>query len=113
MLAFQTIDSRYNASVRTLIRKPRAKPVENQRLSPKEIARRGDEIYQQKIRAKVEPKYHNKIVAIDVKSGAYALGKTTTDAYDRLTARHSNPEVWFLRVGRRYVYHMLAHSVAE
>lgn len=68
-----------------------------------EIARRGDEIYNRSIRAEVEGKHDGEIVAIDVDTGFYALGKNHLAAAEPLFAKNSEAEIWFVRVGRRAV----------
>jgi hypothetical protein len=45
-----------------------------------EIARRGDEIYDRQVRAQVEAGNESNILAIDVQSGAYAVGETALAA---------------------------------
>lgn len=49
-----------------------------------ETGRLGNEIYERDIRRKVEPDHIGRIVAIDVDSGCWALGDTTSEARDRL-----------------------------
>jgi hypothetical protein len=53
-----------------------------------EIARLGDEIYETQIRSEVEPNHMGEIVAVDVHSGAYALGDTALNASKRLRSDH-------------------------
>ncbi len=75
------------------------------RLSPDEIERRGDEIYERDIRAKVEADHFGEIVAIDVASGCWAIGGTVLEAVDRLRAQSPDAiDVWSVRVGHRAVY---------
>jgi len=61
------------------------------RYNKEEHARRGTEIYEQKVRPQVEAGNHGKIVAIDVDSGAFELAEDTLAAADRL---HSGPSDW-------------------
>lgn len=84
-----------------------------QPLSAEETARRGDEIYEQRIRSQVEAGNHGKIVAIDVETGAYALEETALAASRRLQAQQPNAEVWFVRVGHRALHHIGARSLRE
>jgi len=69
----------------------------------KEIARRGDEIYDRNIRAEVEGAHDGEIVAIDVDTGFYALGESCSSAAEPLFAKNPDAEIWFVRVGRRAV----------
>ena len=75
------------------------------RLSPDEIERRGDEIYERDIRAQVEADHFGEIVSIDVESGSWGIGDTILEAVDRLRAQRPDAiDVWSLRVGHRAVY---------
>lgn len=75
------------------------------------IARRGDEIYEQQIRAQVEATHFGKVVAIDVNTGAWALAETVLAVVDSLRARVSNPETWIMRVGYRALSHLRSPRV--
>ena len=82
------------------------------RLSRKETARRGDEIYQRDIRAQVEADHDGEVVAIDVVSGAWALGDSVLAARDRLEELQPDAiDVWLLRVGHRALTHFLSPRV--
>jgi hypothetical protein len=67
--------------------------------SAQEIAERGKAIYEQEIRGQVEPGNHGKVVAIDVRSGAYELGDDAISTTSRLRLRYPHAEVWLVRVG--------------
>ena len=64
-----------------------------------ETERFGEEIYERKIRPKVEATHHGKIVAIDVDSGDYAIADTGLAAADALRKRRPALDVWVVRVG--------------
>jgi hypothetical protein len=66
-----------------------------------EIARRGDEIYDRNIRAKVEGAHDGKVVAIDVDTGEYALGEMGWSAAEPLLAKNPDAQIWLVRVGER------------
>lgn len=73
--------------------------------SGEELARLGEEIYEREIREHVEDAHRGDIVAIDVDSGAWAVGETVLGAAERL--REQSPEamnVWSVRAGHRAVY---------
>ncbi len=74
------------------------------RLSDEEIARRGDEIYETKVRPLLKKKDKDRFVAIDVETSEWEIGDTVLNACDRLEARVSKPQTWIVRVGSRYVY---------
>ena len=67
-----------------------------------EVARLGKHIYERDIRRQVEADHHGKVVAIDVDSGCWAIGKGVLEAADRLRAmRPDAVDVWSERVGYR------------
>lgn len=69
------------------------------RYSKEEFARRGEEIYQQQLRAQLEPGNKGKIVAIDIETGAYEVGPDVLTATDRLIARVPDAQIWCIRIG--------------
>ncbi len=72
--------------------------------SKEEIARRGEDLYATSIRPKVEAEFDGKILAIDIDSGDYEIDDTTLPAADRLRLRHSDAEIYILRIGHDGVY---------
>ena len=67
-----------------------------------ETARLGREIYERDIRRQVEADHHGEIVAIDVDSGAWAVGDTVIAATDLLRAQRPDvADVWSERIGYR------------
>jgi hypothetical protein len=79
-------------------------PTQQPRYTAEETARRGDEIYEREVRARVEAGNRGKVVAIDIETGAYALGETALAAAKRLRVRHPDAEIWFVRVGHRALH---------
>ncbi len=69
------------------------------RYSKEEHARRGTEIYEQQVRAKVEASQHGKIVAIDVDSGAFEVDANSLLAANRLLTRCPDAQIWCVRIG--------------
>jgi hypothetical protein len=74
------------------------------RYSNEEFARRGDAIYEQKIRPILKPKDKDRLVAIDIESGEYEIGDDEIDVVHRLQARIPDAQTWLVRVGSRYVH---------
>ena len=65
----------------------------------------GDEIYERDIRKQVETDHAGEVVAIDVESGIWSIGKDEIAATDRLQAQCPDAhDVWCLRVGYRALY---------
>ena len=76
-----------------------------------ETARLGDEIYERVIRRQVEDDHFGEVVAIDVVSGSWTIGKNAIDASDELRDRHPDAQVWLMRVGHRALYHFGGRSL--
>ena len=70
-------------------------------LTNAEIARRGQELYESKLRAVLEPDHMDKVIAIDVLSGASALGESILEATARLRESQPNAVCFSRRVGPR------------
>jgi 3-methyladenine DNA glycosylase Mpg len=73
-------------------------------LTIEEIARRGDEIYEQQISLEEKQAHKGKIVAIDVETGAYEIAEDELAAAHRLRDRCPDAEVWFVRAGHRFIH---------
>ena len=75
-------------------------------LLPEAIAARGQEIYELRLKAILEPQRHDQIVAIEVESGDYAVGPDLLAAADELQRRHPNSPFYFIRVGSPTVFRL-------
>ena len=78
----------------------------SRRYSAEETARRGDEIYSRHVGPLVETEHCGKVAAIDIETGAYALGDTAIAASKQLLARNPNSQIWLVRVGHRSLHHI-------
>lgn len=67
-----------------------------------EIARRGDEIYEQEILPNLRPEDQGKFALLDVETGDYEVDQDEVAASDRLLARRPDAQVWVRQVGSRY-----------
>jgi hypothetical protein len=74
------------------------------RLSGEEIERRGQALYEQQIRAKVEAGNEGMICMIDVETGDYEIGDTMLEAGQLLFARNPDAALWAERIGYDVVY---------
>ena len=72
--------------------------------SDEEFARRGDEMYEREVVPHLGAEDKGKIVALDIETGAFAVGPDELAASDRLRAQRPNAEIWFRRVGYRHVH---------
>ncbi|HZP81946.1 MAG TPA: hypothetical protein VFB21_09935 [Chthonomonadaceae bacterium] len=76
------------------------------RFSSEEIARRGQELYEKSIRAKVETEENiGKLVSIDIETGDYEIGEDNSlEAPRRLHAKHPGAAIFTLRIGYNAAY---------
>ena len=81
------------------------------RHTAEETARLGKEIYERDVRWQVEADHQGEVIAIDVDSGSYALGKNAIAASQSLRDRHPGARVWLMRVGHRALYHFGGSSL--
>ena len=79
--------------------------------SKEEFARRGDEIYESKIRPQVEADNYGKIVAIDIETGTFAIADDTLTASQKLLAKCPHAQTWVVRIGHRAVHRFGARSL--
>ena len=73
-------------------------------LPKEEVACRGKELYEVQVRSQVEPENVGQVVAIDVETGKFAIGKNSLNASDILLERLPDAQIWFVRVGHRAVH---------
>ena len=74
------------------------------RYNQEEHARRGQDIYQQYVRPKIESGNFGKIVAIDVDTTDFEVAEDTLPAAERLLSRHPDAQIWFVRIGHAGVH---------
>jgi hypothetical protein len=68
-------------------------------LTPDEIGRRGEEIYEQTLRDLVEAGNVGKYIAIDIHTGEYEVGDDHLGTVNRLHARQPAAEVYTIKIG--------------
>jgi hypothetical protein len=69
------------------------------RYSAEEAGRRGETLYDTKIRPLVEAGNIGRILAIDIESGDYAVADTRHDACKALIDKKPDVQIWTLRIG--------------
>lgn len=75
------------------------------RFSGEEIARCGQELYRQEIRAKVETEENiGRMIAIDIETGDYAIADDPIVAADRIFANHPDAALFGARIGYNAAY---------
>jgi hypothetical protein len=84
------------------------------RYSKEELAQRGQGLYESGIREQVESSGNiDKIVAIDIETGAFEVAENVLTATNQLFKRFSNAQPWVIRIGHRAVYHFGARSLIK
>jgi hypothetical protein len=68
---------------------------------PQEVVRRGEEVYERKLKALLEPSQEGKVVVVDVDSGDYEVDTDALRASQRLRARLPEGLFYATRVGFR------------
>ena len=69
-----------------------------------DLLERGRRICEERVAAALEPGHRGEIVAIEVASGDYSLGRTAGEACAKAKAKHPGRELAFLRVGARATF---------
>lgn len=83
------------------------------RYNKEEFARRGNDLYEKKIRVQVEDGNENKVVAIDIDSGQFEVAEDALTASDRLLARCPEAQTWFVRIGHPALHRFGPRNLTE
>jgi len=88
--------------------------MKNEKLSPEEIERRGEELYALQIRDKTTAADYGKFVVIDVTTGDYEIAKDDLTASLRMLNRHGRGDNFYgIRIGHQAAYHLGGHSLSK
>jgi hypothetical protein len=74
------------------------------RYTKEEFARRGDVMYETKIRPQLKARDEGKFAAIDIESGEFAIDADELKACHKLRKRLPEAQIWMVRVGYPYVH---------
>ena len=80
--------------------------VRQPRYSKEEFARRGQAIYEQRVRPQVEEGNRGRIVAIDIETGEFEVGDDTLAASGQLLVRCPEAQPWLVRIGYKAVHRL-------
>ena len=69
------------------------------RYTSDEIVQRGQALYEEKIREKVEANNKGKFLVLDIETGEYEIDTDSLAAYERAAAKHPDPALYILRIG--------------
>ena len=73
-------------------------------LTKEEVVRRGREIYEREIRAKVEPEHNGEFLVVDVTTGSYEVSESDVAASDLALKKNPDAVLYLMRVGRPAAY---------
>lgn len=76
------------------------------RYSAEEIVRRGKEIYEQKLRARLEPEHIGKYLVIDIETGEYEMDEDGHAASLRAYEKKPDGARYGMRIGYRAYGHI-------
>lgn len=72
--------------------------------TPEEVAERGERIYEQQIKERVEPGEKGKFVIIDIETGDYEIDRSDLAATKRALARRPDAILYGMRIGYPTAY---------
>lgn len=83
------------------------------RYSKKEIAERGEAIFDERVQPEVVNRDPGEFVVIDVETAAYEIDANNLTACRRLWKRVPGAQIWVRRVGSRFLCHFGGHGLAR
>lgn len=78
-----------------------------------EVGERGERIYEQEIKERVEPHEKGKFVIIDIETGEYEIDKSDLAATKRALAKRPEAVLYGVRVGYPTAYKLGGRSIAR
>ena len=63
------------------------------------LVAQGEALYQQRLKSQLDPTYHGQIVAIEVESGDYFVGKSVTEAARKAREKYPEKVFYFVKIG--------------
>lgn len=72
--------------------------------SREEIVRRGQALYDERIRAQVESDHKGKFLVLDIETGDYEIDTDELTALHRAQAKRADAPLYLLRIGHRAAY---------
>ncbi|MDZ7292300.1 MAG: hypothetical protein ONB44_21135 [candidate division KSB1 bacterium] len=73
------------------------------KINKKEFVAKGEAVYE-RLRKKLEKKYHGKVAVIEVDSGDYFLGDTLIEADTKAKAKHPDKVFYAVKIGYPALY---------
>ncbi len=72
--------------------------------TPEEVAQRGERIYEQQIKERVEPGEKGRFAVIDIETGDYEIDESDLAATKRALAKRPDAVLYGIRIGHRAAY---------
>lgn len=69
------------------------------RYTKEEVATRGQAIYEQQLRARLEPEHTGKFLVIDIETGDYEIDEDDIAVMKRAAARHPADALYGMQIG--------------
>ncbi len=70
------------------------------------LAQRGQQLYDQQIRAQVEDAHHGEFLVLHVDTGDYEIAEDELTALRRAQAKHPGAQFYFIRIGYAAAYRL-------
>lgn len=74
--------------------------------TPEEVSARGEKIYRERIRAKVEVEHKGKFLVVDIETGAYEMDRDDLLATKRAIDKRPQAILYGLRIGYPTAYQL-------
>lgn len=81
------------------------------RYTSAEIVRRGQALYDQQIRAKVDASNKGKFLVLDIETGEYEIDESELHALKRAKAKNPDASLYMLRIGYSTAYRLGGKSL--
>ncbi len=81
--------------------------------SPEEVESRGETIYAQQIRHKVEAQHKGKFLVVDIETGEYEIDEDDLKATKRALAKRTDAVLYGLRIGYPTAYRLGGYVAAN
>jgi hypothetical protein len=78
--------------------------VQPKKVNAKRLAEVAQQLYDEKLRPQLEPRYEGKIVVIDAESGDYFMGETLHEANEKARKKYPDNVFYAIKVGYPAVY---------
>lgn len=76
------------------------------RYTDEEVVRRGEALYEKRIKPEVKDTDQGKFLALDIESGAYEIDANELTALNRVKSKNPDAVLYMLRIGRPAAYRL-------